>query len=248
MPDRLRSLLGRINRVVHSIRFRITLWTIGILAIVLVAFSSFIFYSRENDVRDQTLQRLDTRSRQMAVIYQVAIRETAEHGNADLSAINTLGNEIVQEGDTLVLIGPDGAAAQSFGQINMALALQITKNWEAAKVSPGKGWYTTVRNAPWFNITEAGRIYLVRSVPGPFNRPGYLLILGGPGDPSQQLPRQVWTLILGSLGILAIASVGGYWLAGKLMAPVEEITHTAQEISATDLSRRINLEHPGRAR
>jgi signal transduction histidine kinase len=41
--------------------------------------------------------------------------------------------------------------------------------------------------------------------------------------------------------MLLLVLAGGYWLANRAMRPVQRITHTAQEISATDLSRRINL-------
>ncbi len=36
----------------------------------------------------------------------------------------------------------------------------------------------------------------------------------------------------------------GWWLSGRALAPVEQMTRTAQQITATDLSRRINLEGP----
>jgi two-component system, OmpR family, sensor kinase len=40
---------------------------------------------------------------------------------------------------------------------------------------------------------------------------------------------------------LLFSSVGGYWLASRATRPVQTITRTAQEISATDLHRRLNL-------
>jgi signal transduction histidine kinase len=43
------------------------------------------------------------------------------------------------------------------------------------------------------------------------------------------------------MGLLA-AAIGGYWLAGKALRPVKMITRTANEINATDLRRRLNLQ------
>jgi signal transduction histidine kinase len=40
---------------------------------------------------------------------------------------------------------------------------------------------------------------------------------------------------------LIVATIGGYWLAGKALRPVKMITRTANEISATDLRRRLHL-------
>src|SRR5207302_6241510 len=45
----------------------------------------------------------------------------------------------------------------------------------------------------------------------------------------------------GMLALLA-AAIGGYWLAGKALRPVKLITRTANEISATDLRRRLHLQ------
>ena len=47
------------------------------------------------------------------------------------------------------------------------------------------------------------------------------------------------------MGALFLVSLGtGWWLSGRVLRPVRRITATAQEISATDLSRRIALEGP----
>lgn len=47
------------------------------------------------------------------------------------------------------------------------------------------------------------------------------------------------------MGGLFLVSLGtGWWLSGRALRPVRRITTTAQEISATDLSRRIALDGP----
>jgi signal transduction histidine kinase len=52
-------------------------------------------------------------------------------------------------------------------------------------------------------------------------------------------------LSLQAIALLFVASlVTGWWLAGRALRPVRRITSTAREISATDLSRRIDLDGP----
>lgn len=52
-------------------------------------------------------------------------------------------------------------------------------------------------------------------------------------------------LSLQAVALLFAASlVTGWWLAGRALRPVRRITSTAREISATDLSRRIDLDVP----
>lgn len=53
------------------------------------------------------------------------------------------------------------------------------------------------------------------------------------------------TASIGVLGGLLVASfVIGWWLSGRVLRPVRRLTEAAQEISATDLSRRIALTGP----
>jgi signal transduction histidine kinase len=66
------------------------------------------------------------------------------------------------------------------------------------------------------------------------------------GVPSSNIPEQLRQL-LASLAVatslvVVFSSAGGYWLAARATRPVQTITRTAQEISATDLHRRLNLQ------
>ncbi|ONK09398.1 Sensor kinase CusS [Streptomyces sp. MP131-18] len=57
--------------------------------------------------------------------------------------------------------------------------------------------------------------------------------------------RLLRSLSLQAIGVLFLASlVTGWWLSGRALRPVREITSTARDISATDLSRRIALDGP----
>lgn len=48
-----------------------------------------------------------------------------------------------------------------------------------------------------------------------------------------------------AIAVLFVASLAtGWWLAGRALRPVRQITATAREISGTDLSRRIGLDGP----
>lgn len=53
------------------------------------------------------------------------------------------------------------------------------------------------------------------------------------------------TYSFAAVGGLFVASlVTGWWLSGRVLRPVRRITDSARHISATDLSRRINLDGP----
>lgn len=57
-----------------------------------------------------------------------------------------------------------------------------------------------------------------------------------------QTLRTYSLLALGGLFILSLLI--GWWLSGRVLRPVSRITATAQQISATDLSQRIDLDGP----
>jgi heavy metal sensor kinase len=49
----------------------------------------------------------------------------------------------------------------------------------------------------------------------------------------------LWTLCLGSPLLLLAAALGGYWMSGRALQPVDEISQAAAQISAQDLSARL---------
>ncbi len=62
---------------------------------------------------------------------------------------------------------------------------------------------------------------------------------------SYQTRQTLWKYSLGMLGGMFVASLGiGWALSGRVLRPVRSIARTAQEIQATDLSRRIRLGGP----
>jgi len=92
------------------------------------------------------------------------------------------------------------------------------------------------------------RVTEVRPVPG-----GFVVLEGERIDPYLYIERQaneraLETLRQYSFGALALlfgASLGVGWLvAGRMLAPIQHITDVAEEIQATDLTRRIDLGGP----
>jgi heavy metal sensor kinase len=58
---------------------------------------------------------------------------------------------------------------------------------------------------------------------------------------SQTLNQLLTTLLIGGPLLVVIAGAGGYFLATRALAPIDKITRTARQISAEDLSARLNL-------
>jgi heavy metal sensor kinase len=63
-------------------------------------------------------------------------------------------------------------------------------------------------------------------------------------DANETLDIVLWILVLSLPLTLVVASFGGYFLAGRALRPVDRITQTAQDITASDLSQRLDLDLP----
>lgn len=61
---------------------------------------------------------------------------------------------------------------------------------------------------------------------------------------SENIDRLRYLSLLSVVGLALASGVGGYVLSGMMLRPVRDITQAASEISATNLSRRINYEGP----
>ena len=78
---------------------------------------------------------------------------------------------------------------------------------------------------------------LIHQVPN-----GFCVLVGkSTGDIRQQLRRLALELALAGIGVIVIGFAGGWWLAGRAIRPIAEISSAAEKISGGDLSRRINV-------
>lgn len=67
-----------------------------------------------------------------------------------------------------------------------------------------------------------------------------LIVAGYPSDDVEALlPQYFSTLLLLAPAVLLLSTVGGWFLAKASLRPVDEITRTAQDITASNLSRRL---------
>lgn len=226
----------RLVQFVHSIRFRLVLWFILILGVVMVFFSGFIYYRQAQDVRSIALGRINF------TLEHVLGGSHEREGLAEqpLSALTSMIGSTpdlsgsLQEGEVVALQATDGTVLQSAGVLSAAQIQQLklpSPGWNGIKqasiprtAGTGNGQYLFVNPV----ILQNGQLS------------GYLLV-GVPLDANNQLGRLLISLILGNLLTLVIAITGGFWLADRAMRPVRTITQAAREISETDLHKRLNL-------
>jgi len=230
MSARARSTLpGRIGFFFRSIRFRLVLWFSAILALVLIAFSAFIYLNQSRDILGESEFRLE---RKMA-----ALELTLTVSPSGI----LVPSGVLQDTDVLVFTDPTGQVLASHGplpaQETLSLASQARQEYEHGRNSTdGAVSWTQGSGSPHTN-------YMFVTVPLQIGvgQTG-LAILGSPADPYGLESRLQLELAGGSLATLLIALLGGYWLADRAMRPVHTITQAARTIGETDLSRRLNMK------
>ena len=61
---------------------------------------------------------------------------------------------------------------------------------------------------------------------------------------NQTMATTLVFLVITVVSLVGVASLSGYWLAGRMLRPVRIIAETAQDLSEHDLHRRIDLDLP----
>jgi signal transduction histidine kinase len=135
----------------------------------------------------------------------------------------------------VLLLRPDGRVLDTRGPLTNSLIQQLQAR---AGQNLGMSDLTVPQNHShgWWATNSD---YRVLSIPVlNQNTRVAILLVGLP--PSRSVSLLVIWFFHGLLSLL-IAAIGGYWLAGRALRPVNMITRMANEISATDLRRRLHL-------
>ena len=299
-----RGSRSRLHRLVHSVRFRLTVWSVVILCFVLIVFSAFVVFMQAHLLQVEAENQLQLQSQRLANLY------SPEDGQLRLSPLGNLDETTLPPNAVVVLVDEQGKIVQKAGAIGDADVKQLIgfivpqKGGLNLKSSPITGNTESQRVGPWSKSSTLLTLFstLVNSVrpllPMRFNdlsvsdmfalfmnsvkslgvarlqglplsttytptasplmgspqryliyaapvlAKGVLLgtlIVGRPLELDAQIQRLITTLLLAVPATLLMALIGGYWLASRAMRPVQRITRTAQTISETDLSRRLNL-------
>jgi signal transduction histidine kinase len=243
----------RFARLFHSVRFRLSLWYVVILAVVVLVFGSVIYsveaasLSGEVDaelkfIGDKAPMGLSTAPGQFKLADQLA--QTIEQFTSRklpepiLNQIQgvPLIEGVLQGKFVIVLVDGEGRLTQSFGAL------------EPGQLDPLRGQVNPTATGGYFGLFSApsaagqsGQDYRTYSLPvRQANGLAGTIIVGLPWDGARTLQTLLLALLLTGAVTIILAAAGGYWLASRAMQPVSEITRTARTISETDLNRRLN--------
>ena len=211
-----------------TIRVRLTLWYVALLGLILVVFSTALYLTMSSGLYRQVDSSL-----------QLAAERTAAAVNLENGQLSLQNGEGVSLDDPNLLVrivGLDGRIIDSAGPSRStpvpATALAAAQQGQSRFVTvivPGSASPVRLYSIPY---QESGQVYGVIQV-------------GQSLEAVQDALRQLLLILIIAVPLtLAIASVGGLFLADRALSPVDRLTREAQRISVENLSQRLGLTLP----
>lgn len=252
-----------VSRFVHSVKFRLSLWYLAVLALALLIFGITIYSIEERTLSAAVDTEMSALAEQaskvvysqngqfklpqelVATLQQFAglrIPEQLVGKWQDIPGIKS----ILSGRYVILLIDRQGQLTQQFGAVSTA---DLTRLKTLAGEAQSKTEPTTttleLEGKPGLTSGAKNNNYRILVYPVKDEATGQIsgrLVLGLGWEEAATLQNLLWTLVLAGLATLVLTAGGGYWLASRAIKPVSKINRIARSISETDLSRRINLK------
>ncbi|MBI1886220.1 MAG: heavy metal sensor histidine kinase [Chloroflexi bacterium] len=213
---------------IRSLRLRLTLWYVLLLAIIIAAFSAGIYLTLRHNLYDG----LDDSIRNRANVLLDIVRY--EDGSPTLAGVVSSndpneGESFVRVFDASGRVTFDNSAAEGGAPIDQRSLERALAGETASRTVRLDDETFRVRT---LTIQRDGQIS------------GVLEVAESREDVSDTLRTLLLILAVAYPLTLAVASFGGFFLAGRALSPIDSLTRLARRISAEDLSQRLNLRLP----
>ncbi|BCL84136.1 two-component sensor histidine kinase [Ktedonobacteria bacterium brp13] len=214
-----------------SVRTRLTFWYLAVMAFIIIVYGGSLYASETFLNADVAESRLESQlyqdSPQFADAYKQALLDHQTLTDLHLT---------VSSQEMVLLLSPEGSILDLRGPLtsNSIQQLQTKAQQYSGIINLA---VSQKQHHDWWGSGNTYRV-LITPVLNQNARVATLLV----GLPLQDtIPLfSIW-FFCGAVALI-VAAIGGYWLAGKALRPVKMITSAANEISATDLRRRLHLQ------
>lgn len=209
-----------LNRI--PVRLKLTGWYVLLLGLTLGGFTGYLYLRLERKL----IAKVDTALEIAASKFLVNLTDEGSFlAFKDTLVQRNTAQRLRQVGFAVRLINLNGKVTDGFGRY------QEVPTW----VPTNKGYTTLALNeAEWRLISRPvlrqGRIV------------GWLQVaqsLEALEEISEELPTEI---LLNLPLVLLLAALGGLFLSNRALRPIRQITQTAQTITATDLTQRLNYQ------
>ena len=213
----------------RSLRFRLTVWYCASLALVMVLFGALMY----GIVRHRLMRHHDGMLRDKAAQVQLILRDQEDCHILSPAQIETMDHL----GQILLLHDFNGQHEIYYRSPEMRanpLAPSVgALGWQD---DPAPAFMTfQYRGATWRSLSQP---YQAKS-----GRRGVIRLMEDLGEVEETLRHLRFAMLLLIPAGILCSALGGFWLSGRALGPVDRIARMAQEIEANKLNQR--LPHPG---
>jgi len=201
----------------HTVRFRLTLWYVASLALILVLFALGIYELVAWSFRRQTEQQLAHAIKEVSDAY--------EEGGDELEEIEHHG----------VVSHFQVAAAEK--------VIHESNEWRRNQLSNGLSGLAG-DGARAFTAASGELFLAQRAVVPDASPPVRVAVAVSQRTTRESLRTLAWTLTLTLPIAVGLAAIGGHRLAKRALTPVTEITAKARKITAEHLDERLPVANP----
>lgn len=214
--------------VLRSVRLRLTLWYVLLLAIIVAAFSAGIYLTLRHNLYANLDDSIQNRANILLDIVRYEGSRPTLAGRVSSVDPNT-GEHFVRVFDTSGATTFDSSAAAGDVPVDTSAIERALSGKPSTR-----------------RVSVDGEPMRVRTLPIERNEgiAGVLEVGLSEGDVSDTLQTLLVILAFAYPVTLAVASLGGAFLAGRALSPIDRLTRLARRMSAEDLSQRLNLRLP----
>lgn len=214
-----------------SVRTRLTLWYLAVMGFIVVVFGGSLYATQTFLNTDATESNLENQlyrdSPRFAETYRQALINHQELASLHL----TLSSQ-----EMVLLLSPSGSVLDKRGPLTGSMIQQL----QARASRDSEIIDLTVPQSHPHGWGSKNTTYHILLTPVLNQNARVATLLVGLQRKDTVPFFAIW-LFHGTLALL-VAAIGGYWLAGKALRPVNMITQMANDINATDLRRRLHLQ------
>jgi heavy metal sensor kinase len=208
----------------RSIRVRLTLWYVLLLALILAAFSAGIYLTLRQSLSSNLNDSLEARANVLAGVVRYEDGRPTLEGSVSAGE-RELDEQFVRVYDINGALSFDSspdAESPAVGRAAVGAALDGRASTQTVHIED-----ETLR-ARVEPIVENGEVTGV-------------LVVGLTEDDMAETLRSLLVILAVAYPVtLVVASAGGIFLAGRALSPIDRITRLARRISADDLSQRLD--------
>lgn len=215
----------------QSLRFRLTLWYVAILGIILCCFSGFLYLTLSRSLH----QYMDAKIKGIADFVVASYTRPYSKYRLNLDRIMEEATGMRPTGKFIQILdktGRIGLKSGSLGRFQLPVSIQSLKN-----ASKGRVTFETNRSIG----TSPIRIVTVPIVEGR-RITNIVQVASSLEDMEEALHTLLLILSITIPSALAVASLGGNFLANRALRPVDEVTNTARAITSYNLNKRIRIK------